>query len=62
MSCTVTNALRDLESENISLVLHDEIKLADFGYRVHTVSSVWSTVCGMLYYLPEIVVPMYKQG
>jgi aurora kinase len=54
---------RDIKSENILLGLHSEIKLADFGYSVHSESGFRSTVCGTLDYLsPEVAVMMLRPG
>jgi aurora kinase len=54
---------RDSKPENILLGLHNEIKLADFGYSVHSESGFRSTVCGTLDYLsPEVAVMMLRPG
>jgi aurora kinase len=54
---------RDIKPENILLGLHHEIKLADFGYSVHSESGFRSTVCGTLDYLkPEVATMMLKPG
>jgi aurora kinase len=54
---------RDVKPENILLGLHNEIKLADFGYSVHSESGFRSTVCGTLDYLsPEVAVVMLRPG
>jgi aurora kinase, other len=54
---------RDIKPENILLGLHDEIKLADFGYSVHSESGFRSTVCGTLDYLsPEMAVMILQPG
>ncbi|KAL6707224.1 spindle assembly checkpoint kinase [Coniothyrium glycines] len=54
---------RDIKPENILLGLYDEIKLADFGYSVHTTSGSRSTICGTLDYLsPEVALMMLKPG
>ncbi|KAK1908548.1 hypothetical protein P3342_009398 [Pyrenophora teres f. teres] len=54
---------RDIKPENILLGFHSEIKLADFGYSVHSESGHRSTVCGTLDYLsPEVAVMMLKPG
>jgi aurora kinase len=54
---------RDIKPENILLGLHHEIKLADFGYSVHTESGFRSTVCGTLDYLsPEVALMLMKPG
>uniref|UniRef100_A0A8C9RMS3 non-specific serine/threonine protein kinase n=1 Tax=Scleropages formosus TaxID=113540 RepID=A0A8C9RMS3_SCLFO len=43
---------RDIKPENILLGANGEIKIADFGWSVHTPSSRRSTLCGTLDYLP----------
>ncbi|KAF1849947.1 Pkinase-domain-containing protein [Cucurbitaria berberidis CBS 394.84] len=54
---------RDIKPENILLGFHNEIKLADFGYSVHSDSGFRSTVCGTLDYLsPEVAVMLLKPG
>jgi len=54
---------RDIKPENILLGLHNEIKLADFGYSIHSVSGFRSTVCGTLDYLsPEVALMLMKPG
>jgi aurora kinase len=54
---------RDIKPENILLGFHDEIKLADFGYSVHSTSGFRSTICGTLDYLsPQVAVMMLKPG
>jgi aurora kinase len=54
---------RDIKPENILLGFHSEIKLADFGYSVHSESGFRSTVCGTLDYLsPEVAVMLLKPG
>jgi aurora kinase len=54
---------RDIKPENILFGLHGEIKLADFGYAVHSDSNMRSTVCGTLDYLaPEVAVMMPNPG
>ena len=54
---------RDLKSENILLGFHSEIKLADFGYSVHSEFGFRSTVCGTADYLsPEIAAMAMKPG
>ncbi|KAF1921779.1 kinase-like domain-containing protein [Ampelomyces quisqualis] len=54
---------RDIKAENILLGFHNEIKLADFGYSVHSESGFRSTVCGTLDYLsPEMAIMMLKPG
>jgi len=54
---------RDIKPENILLGLYSEIKLADFGYSVHSESGHRSSVCGTLDYLsPEVAVMMLKPG
>lgn len=54
---------RDIKPENILLGFQNEIKLADFGYSVHTESGFRSTVCGTLDYLsPGMALMMLKPG
>lgn len=54
---------RDIKPENILLGFHSEIKLADFGYSVHSESGHRSTICGTLDYLsPEVAVMILKPG
>lgn len=51
----------DIKPENILLGFHGDIKLADFGYSVHSESGFRSTVCGTLDYLsPEVAVMTLK--
>ncbi|KAF2848936.1 Pkinase-domain-containing protein [Plenodomus tracheiphilus IPT5] len=54
---------RDIKPENILLGLHSEIKLADFGYSVHSESGLRSTLCGTIDYLsPEVALMTVKPG
>ncbi|ORY08915.1 kinase-like domain-containing protein [Clohesyomyces aquaticus] len=54
---------RDIKPENILLGLHGEIKLADFGYSIHSVSGLRSTVVGTLDYLsPEVAMMLINPG
>lgn len=54
---------RDIKPENIMLGYRNEIKLADFGWCVHSESGFRSTVCGTVDYLsPEVAVMMLKPG
>ncbi|KAK3989748.1 serine/threonine-protein kinase [Cladorrhinum sp. PSN332] len=49
---------RDIKPENILIGIYGEIKLSDFGWSVHTLSSRRFTQCGTLDYLPpEMVDP-----
>lgn len=43
---------RDIKPENLLLGVNGELKIADFGWSVHTPSSRRSTLCGTLDYLP----------
>ena len=46
---------RDVKPENILLGFQGEVKLADFGYSVHSSSGARHTICGTLDYLsPEV--------
>jgi len=47
---------RDIKPENLLLSLKDELKIADFGWSVHTPSSQRETLCGTLDYLPPEMV------
>jgi serine/threonine protein kinase len=54
---------RDIKPENILLGLHNEIKLADSGYSVHSISGLRSTICGTLDYIsPEVAIMHIKPG
>lgn len=47
---------RDIKPENLLLGFHGEIKIADFGWSVHTPTSRRTTFCGTMDYLaPEMV-------
>ncbi|XP_037108310.1 aurora kinase A [Syngnathus acus] len=43
---------RDIKPENLLLGTNGDLKIADFGWSVHTPSSRRSTLCGTLDYLP----------
>ncbi|XP_058136926.1 aurora kinase C [Dasypus novemcinctus] len=43
---------RDIKPENLLLGLRGEVKIADFGWSVHTPSLRRRTMCGTLDYLP----------
>ncbi|CAH7401999.1 aurora kinase C [Phodopus roborovskii] len=43
---------RDIKPENLLLGLRDEVKIADFGWSVHTPSLRRNTMCGTVDYLP----------
>lgn len=47
---------RDIKPENLLLGLKGEIKIADFGWSVHTPSDRRTTMCGTLDYLPPEMV------
>jgi len=47
---------RDIKPENLLLDLKGSIKIADFGWSVHTPSSRRATMCGTLDYLPPEMV------
>lgn len=51
--CHTKNVIhRDIKPENLLLGGNGELKIADFGWSVHTLSSRRSTLCGTLDYLP----------
>lgn len=51
--CHAKNVIhRDLKPENILLGLKGDVKIADFGWSVHTPGSKRGTLCGTLDYLP----------
>jgi aurora kinase len=43
---------RDIKPENVLLGLHGEIKMADFGYSIHSPSDLRSSLCGTIDYVP----------
>ncbi|KAJ9579955.1 hypothetical protein L9F63_004428, partial [Diploptera punctata] len=47
---------RDIKPENLLLGVNGEIKIADFGWSVHSPSSRRDTLCGTLDYLPPEMV------
>jgi aurora kinase, other len=47
---------RDIKPENLLIALKGEIKIADFGWSVHSPSSRRQTLCGTLDYLPPEMV------
>jgi len=47
---------RDIKPENILVGLHDELKIADFGWSVHAPNNRRLTQCGTLDYLPPEIV------
>lgn len=47
---------RDIKPENLLIGLNGEIKIADFGWSVHTPNSRRKTLCGTLDYLPPEMV------
>jgi serine/threonine protein kinase len=51
---------RDIKPENLLVGKNGEIKLADFGWSVHAISSRRNTMCGTLDYLPPEIVKHQK--
>ncbi|XP_076783674.1 aurora kinase C isoform X2 [Arvicanthis niloticus] len=47
---------RDIKPENLLLGLGGEVKIADFGWSVHTPSLRRKTMCGTLDYLPPEII------
>jgi aurora kinase, other len=47
---------RDIKPENLLIGIDGEIKIADFGWSVHTPNSRRKTLCGTLDYLPPEMV------
>lgn len=47
---------RDIKPENLLLNLSGDLKIADFGWSVHSPSSRRNTLCGTLDYLPPEMV------
>ena len=47
---------RDIKPENLLIGMDGEIKIADFGWSVHSVNSRRTTLCGTLDYLPPEMV------
>lgn len=47
---------RDIKPENLLLGLHNELKIADFGWSVHAPNKRRQTMCGTLDYLPPEMV------
>jgi aurora kinase, other len=47
---------RDIKPENLLLDIHGDIKIADFGWSVHTPVDRRRTICGTLDYLPPEMV------
>ena len=43
---------RDIKPENLLLGVNDELKIADFGWSVHSPNARRKTLCGTLDYIP----------
>lgn len=62
--CHQNNVIhRDIKPENLLLTITKDVKLADFGWSVHTLSLRRRTMCGTLDYLPPEMIDgqTYKQ-
>lgn len=53
---------RDIKPENILLGLRGDLKIADFGWSVHSAGSSRKTLCGTLDYLPPEMVNGDQHG
>ncbi|KAI5730511.1 hypothetical protein M8J76_014552 [Diaphorina citri] len=53
---------RDIKPENLLLGAQGELKIADFGWSVHSASSTRKTLCGTLDYLPPEMVKGTEHG
>nr|XP_012643527.1 aurora kinase C isoform X3 [Microcebus murinus] len=53
---------RDIKPENLLLGFRGEVKIADFGWSVHTPSLRRKTVCGTLDYLPPEMIERKTYG
>uniref|UniRef100_A0A8D8QLV7 Aurora kinase n=1 Tax=Cacopsylla melanoneura TaxID=428564 RepID=A0A8D8QLV7_9HEMI len=53
---------RDIKPENLLLGSQGELKIADFGWSVHSASSTRKTLCGTLDYLPPEMVKGTEHG
>lgn len=49
---------RDIKPENILVGMHDELKMSDFGWSVHSPSKRRETMCGTLDYLPPEMIKL----
>lgn len=53
---------RDIKPENLLLTLGGDVKLADFGWSVHSPSLRRQTMCGTVDYLPPEMIENKSYG
>jgi len=61
--CHAKNVIhRDIKPENLLLGIKGDLKIADFGWSVHTDSERRTTLCGTLDYLPPEMISGKEHG